>query len=184
MTRGSSVTVSDWNSTSRDAGRTEDSASRNDGSRDRTISRARSAAGRSFIAKASFIHNLPMRVRVSPSGDGPARTPSPGAKEPHMIRSIHTVILAIAASTMLGLPAACKASDVTYDFVGQVPVELKGLNLHDPDAARILLARLDRAAWQACGGDPKFHSAYAMRPEQVRRVFQECRNDAVARAVK
>jgi UrcA family protein len=106
------------------------------------------------------------------------------AKESHMFRSNYAAILAIAAATMLGQSVACKASDVKYEVVGQIPVELRGLDLQDPDAARILLARLDHAAWQACGGDPRFNSDYARRPEQVRRVFQECRENAVARAVK
>ncbi len=101
-----------------------------------------------------------------------------------MFRSTHAVLLTIAVSTMLGQSVACKASDVKYEMVGQVPVELTDLNLQDPDAARILLARLDRAAWQACGGDPRFNSDYKSRPEQVRRVYQECRDGAVARAVK
>jgi UrcA family protein len=101
-----------------------------------------------------------------------------------MFRSIHAAILAIAAATMLGQSVACKASDVKYELVGRIAVQLRDLNLHDPDAARTLLARLDHAAWQACGGDPRFNSHYARRPDQVRRVFQECRDDAVARAVR
>jgi UrcA family protein len=63
-------------------------------------------------------------------------------------------------------------------------MELRDLNLHDPDTARLLLARLDRAAWQACGGDPRFNDSYETRPGHVRRVYRECRDKAVARAVK
>jgi UrcA family protein len=101
-----------------------------------------------------------------------------------MFRSIHAVILALFASTMLGHTVACNASDGRYEVVGQVPVELRDLNLHDPDAARLLLARLDRAAWQACGGDPRFNANYATRPGHIARVYRECRENAVARAVK
>lgn len=99
-----------------------------------------------------------------------------------MFRSTCVTILA-AAFTTIGLAPACGATEVKYDTVGQVRVPLKDLDLHDPGAARALLGRLDRAAWEACGGNPKFHDAYARRPEYTLKVFQECRSAAVERAV-
>lgn len=99
-----------------------------------------------------------------------------------------SALLATVALTMLGHAAACKASDeqapgVKYDVIGNTVVQMRDLDLQKPADARTLLKRLDQAAYQACGGDPKFHSSYSMTPRRVVSAFAECRAEAVRRAV-
>jgi UrcA family protein len=106
-----------------------------------------------------------------------------------MFRCTRLAIFAVVVITMLGHAAGSKASDVVaasevkYDVIGKVAVKLKDLNLQTPADAQVLLERLDQAAYQACGGNPKFHSTYATTPERTLAVFRECREAAVRRAV-
>jgi UrcA family protein len=105
-----------------------------------------------------------------------------------MFRSATSAMLAVLAITMLGHAAACKASDtqpseVKYDVIGETVVPMADLDLQKPADARVLLKRLDHAAYQACGGDPKFHASYAMTPRRVVAAFADCRAEAVRRAV-
>ena len=100
------------------------------------------------------------------------------------MRSHKPEILAAALTlTMLGQAAWCKPPETKYDLVGAVRVELKGLDLQKPADARTLLERLKQAAYHACGGDPRFHYSYATRPEQTVAVYEECRANAVKRAI-
>src|SRR5688572_3213096 len=69
-----------------------------------------------------------------------------------------SALLAVVAITMLGPAGACKASEeaasnTKYDVIGRSVVRMGDLNLQKPADARALLQRLDRAAYQACGGD-------------------------------
>lgn len=105
-----------------------------------------------------------------------------------MFHRIRSVLLTVAAATMLGHAVACNASDerapeVKYDVIGKVTVPLSDLDLRKPADARTLLARLDEAAYQACGGNPKFHPSYALTPQRTLNVFRDCRAAAVRRAV-
>jgi UrcA family protein len=100
-----------------------------------------------------------------------------------------SALLAVVALTMLGPAGACKASEepaskAKYDVIGKSVVRMGDLNLQKPADARALLQRLDRAAYQACGGDPKFHSSYSMTPRRVIEAFEECRTEAVRRTVE
>jgi UrcA family protein len=106
-----------------------------------------------------------------------------------MFPSTRSAMLAVVAVTMLGHAVACKASDeqipeAKYDVIGTTVVRMGDLNLQKPADAKALLKRLDQAAYQACGGDPKFHSSYALTPQRVLRAFADCRAEAVQRAVE
>ena len=92
-------------------------------------------------------------------------------------------IFVVAVMTMLGCAAACKASDVKYDLIGKIRVDLKDLDLQKPADARRLMVRLDEAAYRACGGNPKFHGSYRSKPDETVEVFRECRENAVKRAI-
>lgn len=102
------------------------------------------------------------------------------------MRSLTPGILATATLTALTLlaPAAFGAepNDKTQ-LIGKVHVDLKNLNLANAADARTLLERLKQAAYDACGGDPKLNNTYKTRPEQTVRVYEECREDAVKRAI-
>lgn len=67
--------------------------------------------------------------------------------------------------------------------VASIAVSYRDLDLRKESDARILLARLERAAIPACGGNPQWHFAYQSMPKRTRAVFTECRHQAVARAV-
>ena len=93
------------------------------------------------------------------------------------------VLAATLALTMLGPTAWCKSPDMKWQVVGKVHVELKDLDLANPADARTLLERLTQAAYRACGGDPKRDNHYRTRPEQTVKVYEECRANAVKRAI-
>ena len=92
-------------------------------------------------------------------------------------------ILAVAVMTMLGCATACKASDVKFDLIGKIRVDLSDLDLQKPTDARLLVERLNDAAYRACGGDPRFHDRYQSRPQETVEAYRECRENAVERAV-
>jgi len=46
-----------------------------------------------------------------------------------------------------------------------------------------LLDRLKRAAYRACGGNPRYHYAYEVMPHHTIEVFRECREEALCAAV-
>lgn len=89
------------------------------------------------------------------------------------------ILIAAFALTLLGSSASCK----TYEIVARVHVEWSDLDLNKPADARTLLERLKRAAYVACGGDPKLHNSYRTRREKTVAVYEECRADAVKRAI-
>jgi len=67
--------------------------------------------------------------------------------------------------------------------IGRVQVPYADLDLRRAADAQVLLGRLERAAFKACGGNPKFHPSYEATPRRTVEVFQECRRNAVAAAV-
>lgn len=67
--------------------------------------------------------------------------------------------------------------------VGTIAVSYRDLDLRKEGDARILLTRLEHAAFTACGGNPKQHFTYESTPDRTVAVFQACRRAAVARAV-
>jgi UrcA family protein len=91
--------------------------------------------------------------------------------------------VAALALTLLSSAAWCEEPGQKTQLIGKIHVELKDLNLNRPADARTLLDRLRQAAWTACGGDPKLHDSYRTRPEQTLRVYEECRENAVKRAI-
>jgi hypothetical protein len=44
-----------------------------------------------------------------------------------------------------------------------------------------MLERLKRAAYHACGGNPRFYLTYEVMPRQTVEVFRECREEASPR---
>jgi len=90
---------------------------------------------------------------------------------------------AVLALTLLGSTAWSHPPEPKLQVIGKVHVELKDLDLQNPADARTLLDRLKQAAYRACGGDAKLHNSYRTRPEQTLKVYEECRVNAVKRAI-
>jgi UrcA family protein len=100
------------------------------------------------------------------------------------MRSLKPAVLAAAAIITLFGPAAwSQPPETKLQLVGKVHVELKDLDLTKEPDARTLLDRLKQAAYRACGGDPKQHNSYRTRPQQTVRAYEECRENAVKRAI-
>jgi UrcA family protein len=93
-------------------------------------------------------------------------------------------LLFVAAVGLVLASTACAAPPVEKtQFVGSARVTYYDLDLRKEADARVLLGRLERAAYYACGGDPKVYSSYETMPLRTVEVFEECREDAIARAV-
>jgi len=100
------------------------------------------------------------------------------------MRSLKPGILAAAAIvTLLGSAAWSMPPESKLQVIGKVHVGLNDLDLTRESDVRALLDRLKQAAYRACGGDPKKHNNYRTRPEQTVRAYEECRENAVKRAV-
>jgi UrcA family protein len=100
------------------------------------------------------------------------------------MRPLTPAFLAAAlALTLVGNAAWSNPSQPKVQLVGKVRVALNDLDLGNSADARTLLDRLKQAAWHACGGDPKLHNSYRSRPEQTVKVYEECRENAVKRAI-
>jgi UrcA family protein len=87
------------------------------------------------------------------------------------------------ALTMLSPVTWCKPPEAQPELVGQVRVGSKGLDLQNPADARTLLTRIEKAAYRACGGNPKFTWSYHLMPERTVEVYELCREGAVKRAI-
>src|SRR5262249_52030422 len=79
--------------------------------------------------------------------------------------------------------ARAQPSAEKTELVGRVPVSYADLDPEKEADARVLLGRLQQAAYAACGGNPKHHFAYTSMPRKTRQVFEDCRRNAVTRAV-
>jgi UrcA family protein len=94
--------------------------------------------------------------------------------------AITTLTLALA---MLSPVAGARPPEAEPELVGQVRVDMKGLDLQNTADARTLLKRIEKAAWRACGGNPKFASTYDGMPVKTVEVYGRCREGAVRRAI-
>jgi len=75
------------------------------------------------------------------------------------------------------LPSAEKS------LVGKARVTYSDLDLTRHADVQILLGRLQKAAYRACGGDPRRHPSYDVMPLYTEAVFKDCRENAIARAI-
>jgi UrcA family protein len=100
------------------------------------------------------------------------------------MRSLGPAITAFTlALTMLSPLTWSKSPEPQPELVGQVRVDLQGLDLQNPADARTLLARIEKAAYRACGGNPKFARSYDWVPVKTVEVYELCRESAVKRAI-
>jgi UrcA family protein len=100
------------------------------------------------------------------------------------MRSLKSAVVVFPlALTMLSPVTWCKSPEAKPELIGRIRVELQGLDLQNPADARRLLARIEKAAYRACGGNPKFTREYELMPERTIETYGLCRQAAVARAV-
>lgn len=69
------------------------------------------------------------------------------------------------------------------EVVGRVRVVYADLDLNHQADVRVLLDRIEKAAYRACGGDPRRHWTYDITPQRTKAVFTECREAAITRAI-
>jgi len=93
------------------------------------------------------------------------------------------IVTTVLVLTAFGSVAWSNPPQPKEQLIGKAKVDLTDLDLRNPADARILLDRLEQAAWRACGGDPKLNNSYRTRPEQTLKVYEECRENAVKRAI-
>lgn len=79
--------------------------------------------------------------------------------------------------------AQAKLPSPEKQFVKSVRVTYTDLDLSQQADVQILLDRIEKAAYRACGGNPRRHPSYSVMPNHTEAVFKECREDAIARAV-
>jgi UrcA family protein len=92
-----------------------------------------------------------------------------------LLLSAVVVVLATIAQSVFAVPKA--------EHIASIAVRLSDLDLHNDADVQVLLGRLQRAAYKACGGKPRWHPSYALMPRHTAAVFEQCRHDAIARAV-
>ena len=101
------------------------------------------------------------------------------------MRSLKPVVAAFSlALTMLSPVTWSKPPAAKPELVGQARVDLQGLDLQNPADVRTLLTRIEKAAYRACGGNPKFTWSYQLLPERTVEVYEQCREAAVRRAIE
>jgi UrcA family protein len=95
-----------------------------------------------------------------------------------MSRSLFLIATLVIAATI----AQSALATSKPERIASITVRLSDLDLQKDTDVQTLLGRLQRAAVQACGGNPRFHPSYSLMPRRTAQVFQQCRRDAIATA--
>jgi len=99
-----------------------------------------------------------------------------------MYRSIRSASL-MAIGIVATLQIAVAGISVERVEVGRVTVSFSDLDLGNATDGRLMLSRLEQAAYRACGGDPRWNRNYDLMSSKITAAYKECRSDAVSRAV-
>jgi UrcA family protein len=100
-----------------------------------------------------------------------------------MLAAIRHLLFAVGLSLTLASIARAEPPAEKLEKVGQVPVSYADLDPQKEADARVLLTRLQQAAYTACGGNPRHHPSHELMPRKTERVFEECRRNAITRAL-
>ncbi|HUO97849.1 MAG TPA: UrcA family protein [Rhizomicrobium sp.] len=92
-------------------------------------------------------------------------------------------VLAVSFAVIVALAGAAHAENADGMIRHDVAGRYGDLDIASESGARMLLARIDHAAAQACGGSPYFYSIYSTAPALAKEVFVKCHDEAVGRAV-
>jgi len=86
----------------------------------------------------------------------------------------------MSAASCFGARAGTSTDSPPAHITGRSAVHYGDLNLNVERDAKIMLQRIERAAKKACGG----HAAVSSYTGTLERTFEECRGNAVQRALK
>jgi UrcA family protein len=92
-------------------------------------------------------------------------------------------LIVVAGMAVLAHAQTAHAGASKRELIDSITVSYKDLDLRNDAGARALLKRLENASYRVCGGDPRRQPAYQIMPKHVTTVINECREDALARAV-
>jgi UrcA family protein len=96
----------------------------------------------------------------------------------------HRVKLAVVAGiAMTAFTMSAMSAETPRVRAYSVKVNYSDLDLTKADDAREMLGRLERAASTVCGGNERFYPTYKSLTGRPARFFEECREDALSRAV-
>ena len=84
------------------------------------------------------------------------------------------------AALCFGAHAGTSIDGPPTDISGRSAVYYGDLNLNAEQDAKIMLQRIERAAKKACGG----HATFSSYTGSLDHTFEECRGQAIQRAVK
>jgi UrcA family protein len=98
-----------------------------------------------------------------------------------MSRAIQLII--VAGMAILANAQVANAESAKRELIDRVTVSYADLDLRSDAGARAMLKRLENAAYRVCGGDIRRQPAFKIMPHHVKTIIEECREDAVARAV-
>jgi UrcA family protein len=89
----------------------------------------------------------------------------------------------VAGIAMTAFTMSAMAAETPRVRAYSVKVNYSDLDLTKEEDAREMLGRLERAASIVCGGNDRFSVAYKSPTGRSARFFEECREDALSRAV-
>jgi len=96
---------------------------------------------------------------------------------------IAMALVGIALACFSVQPAQAESRPAKRNFVASESVVFTDLDLTRESDARVLLGRIQDAAYRVCGGDPRNHVGYDLMPGRIELAFRECREEAVGRAI-
>jgi UrcA family protein len=101
------------------------------------------------------------------------------------VRSMKLINAVCAVLLCLGVGTAAQAGvqSERKERVASVRVAYADLDLTQEADMQILLDRIEKAAYRACGGNPRQHWTYDGMPALTTAAFKECREDAIARTL-
>ena len=100
-----------------------------------------------------------------------------------MFRSLKSRFVIVAIGVLATTHIAAAAMPGERVEVGRVTVSYGDLDLETDADVRIMMSRLEQAAYRACGGDPRWNPSYNLLWATLGAQYRECRSDAVSRAV-
>ena len=100
-----------------------------------------------------------------------------------MIHPDRSILFASLACAFLARAAHSDESVAKRRLITQVRVAFHDLDIQKEADARAMLERLKRAAYHACGGNPRFYLTYEVMPRRTVEAFRECREEALAAAI-
>lgn len=99
-----------------------------------------------------------------------------------MFRSLKSPTLAMLAFVATSGLAMADVPAERFE-AGSVNVAYGDLDLGYAADARVMLNRLEQAAYRACGEDPRWNTSYSLLWPRIKATYQACRSEAVSRAV-